>query len=213
MATRRILHADADAFFVAVARQVDPEGAGKSPLLIVGGTPGGRGVVCSASYETRAYGVRSAMPISRALRLCPDAVCVPVPRECRERSREIRSALEQWTPVVEGASVDEWYLDMTGTEQLYGNEPLDTTAQRIRTAVHDATGLSISIGGGPSKYIAKLAAEKAKPRVDRPGANGVLIIADDGVDTLHAHARARRNTRRRTESAGTARRAEHAHRR
>src|SRR5678816_1274077 len=77
---RRILLADADAFFVAVARMVDPGGAGKAPLLIVGGAAGSRGVVCSASYETRAFGVRSAMPISRALRLCPNAMCVPVPR-------------------------------------------------------------------------------------------------------------------------------------
>lgn len=184
MPARRILHADADAFFVAVARLADPEGAGRARLLIVGGRPGGRGVVCSASYETRAFGVRSAMPISRALRLCPKATCVPVPRECAAKSREIRAALELWTPVVQGASVDEWYLDLTGTEQLYGNEPLDTTAHRIRAAVREATGLSISIGGGPSKYIAKLAAEKAKPRVDRPGANGVLIVAEDGVDAF-----------------------------
>ena len=79
---RRILLADADAFFVAVARLVDPEGAGREPLLIVGGTRESRGVVCSASYETRQYGVRSAMPISRALRLCPAAVCVPVESTC-----------------------------------------------------------------------------------------------------------------------------------
>src|SRR5580765_3516316 len=104
-AARRILLADADAFFVAVARRVDPDGAGRAPLLIVGGRPGSRGVVCSASYETRAFGVRSAMPISRALRLCPDAMCVPVPRhECGEKSREIRAVLEQYAPVVEGAS-------------------------------------------------------------------------------------------------------------
>ncbi|HKS05962.1 MAG TPA: DNA polymerase IV [Gemmatimonadaceae bacterium] len=181
MESRRILHIDADAFFVAVARLVDPDGAGKAPLLIVGGRPGGRGVVCSASYETRAFGVRSAMPISRALRLCPDAMCVPVPRECGAKSKEIRRALEQWTPAVEGASVDEWYLDMTGTERLYGNEPLETTAHRIRDSVYFATQMRVSIGGGPSKYIAKLAAERAKPRKDRPGANGVRIVPDDGV--------------------------------
>ena len=77
---RRILLVDADAFFVAVARMVDPEGAGRAALLIVGGAPGSRGVVCSASYEARQFGVRSAMPIARALRLCPQAMCVPVPR-------------------------------------------------------------------------------------------------------------------------------------
>src|SRR5215218_7342168 len=102
MSARRILLADADAFFVAVARMVDPEGAGKAPLLIVGGAPGSRGVVCSASYETRKFGVRSAMPISRALRLCPQAMCVPVPgAECREKHREIRTVLEQFAPVVQ----------------------------------------------------------------------------------------------------------------
>ena len=180
----RILHADADAFFVSVARLVDPDGAGRAALLIVGGRPGGRGVVCSASYETRAFGVRSAMPIDRALRLCPGAMCVPVPTECRDKSREIRAVLERWTPVVEGASVDEWYLDLTGTERLYADEPLAQTAHRIRADVLARTALSISIGGGPSKYIAKLAAERAKPRADRPGATGVLVVAPDGVDAF-----------------------------
>src|ERR671934_2800600 len=100
----RILLADADAFFVGVARLVDPDGAGKAPLLIVGGTRESRGVVCSASYETRRFGVRSAMSIAHALRLCPDAMCVPVPfKECIKKSGEIRSALQQFTPVVEGA--------------------------------------------------------------------------------------------------------------
>src|SRR5436190_13154771 len=93
---RRILLVDADAFYVAVARLVDPDGAGKAPLLIVGGSAERRGVVCSASYETRKFGVRSAMPIARALRLCPDALCVPVPfKECIRKSAEIRAALQQ----------------------------------------------------------------------------------------------------------------------
>ena len=113
---RRILLVDADAFFVAVARMVDPEGAGRAPLLIVGGAAGSRGVVCSASYETRKFGVRSAMPISRALRLCPEAMCVPVPRRaCGVKHREIRAVLERFTPAVQAASIDEWYLDLGGT--------------------------------------------------------------------------------------------------
>src|SRR5262245_20139859 len=99
----RILLVDADAFFVAVARLVDPEGAGKEPLLIVGGA-GGRGVVCSASYETRKYGVRSAMPVARALKLCPQAVCVPVPgAACGRKSREISRVLRRYAPVVNAA--------------------------------------------------------------------------------------------------------------
>ncbi|MGQ0641571.1 MAG: Y-family DNA polymerase [Gemmatimonadaceae bacterium] len=173
---RRILLADADAFFVAVARAVDPEGAGKAPLLIVGGTRESRGVVCSASYETRKFGVRSAMPIARALRLCPDALCVPVPaKACAVKSREIRALLQRFTPMVQGASVDEWYLDLGGTERIYHNEPLDRTAQRIRDSVHRESGLTISIGGGTSKLIAKLAVERAKPRVGS-GGNGVHIV-------------------------------------
>ena len=176
MTDRRILLADADAFFVAVARMADPEGAGKAPLLIVGGRPGSRGVVCSASYETRAFGVRSAMPISQALRLCPDAMCVPVPRAaCGATSRAIAGVLARYTPVIEGASVDEWYLDLTGTEALYRNEPLEHTARRIRDVVHQDTGMWLSIGGGSSKLVAKLAAERAKPR-GTAGGDGVQIV-------------------------------------
>lgn len=174
--TARILLADADAFFVAVARRVDPEGAGRASLLIVGGRPGSRGVVCSASYETRAFGVRSAMPISRALRLCPEAMCVPVPRhECSDASRAIRAVLGQFTPVVEGASIDEWYLDLTGTESLYHHVPLDETARTIRKAVLDQTGYALSIGGGSNRMIAKLAAERAKP-LRAPEAGGVHVV-------------------------------------
>lgn len=177
MTARRILHADADAFFVAVARMTDPEGAGKSPLLIVGGRPGSRGVVCSASYETRVFGVRSAMPISQALRLCPDAMCVPVPRHaCGATSKAIAAVLARYTPLVEGASIDEWYLDLTGTEALYAGETLEETARRIRETVHRETGMWLSIGGGGSKLIAKLAAERAKPRPGT-GASGVRVIA------------------------------------
>ena len=176
---RRILLADADAFYVAVARAVDPEGAGKATLLIVGGSRESRGVVCSASYEVRKFGVRSAMPIARALRLCPDATCVPVPfKECWKKSREIRQVLQEFTPVVEGASVDEWYLDMAGTEGIYHHEPLATTAQRIRERVRAATGLTLSIGGGTNKLIAKMAVDRAKPS---SGGDGVVII-DTGAE-------------------------------
>lgn len=173
---RRILLADADAFYVAVARMVDPEGAGKARLLIVGGSRESRGVVCSASYETRRFGVRSAMPIARALRLCPEAMCVPVPRKaCSVKSREIRRVLERYAPVVEGASIDEWYLDLTGTEAVYHDEPLSVTAHRMRHAVRVATDLSISIGGGTNKLVAKLAVERAKPKPGT-GADGVHIV-------------------------------------
>ncbi|MBI2797467.1 MAG: DNA polymerase IV [Gemmatimonadetes bacterium] len=173
----RVLLADADQFFVAVARLVDPEGAGRAKLLIVGGTPGSRGVVCSASYETRAFGVRSAMPLARALRLCPQATCIPVPRgACSTKSREIKAVLERFTPVVRGASVDEWYLDMGGTEALYHHEPLEVTAHRIRDAVLAETGITVSFGGGTNRLIAKLAVEFAKPKPGT-GRTGVHIVA------------------------------------
>jgi DNA polymerase IV len=173
---RRILLADADAFYVALARMVDPEGAGRAELLIVGGTRESRGVVCSASYETRKFGVRSAMPISRALRLCPQAMCVPVPRgACSRKHREIRAVLDRFAPEVESASIDEWYLDLGGTEALYHNEPLTVTARRIHEAVLEETQISVSIGGGTSKLVAKLAVERAKPKPGT-GATGVHVV-------------------------------------
>jgi DNA polymerase-4 len=175
-APRRILLADADAFYVAVARLVDPEGAGKARLLIVGGSAEGRGVVTSASYEARAFGVHSAMPTARALRLCPKALVVPVPFEaCVEKGREIRRVLQQFTPIVEQASSDECYLDMTGTERLYQHEPLAATARRIRDTVKQATRLIVSVGGGTSKVVAKLAAGVAKPSATGEG-TGVHIV-------------------------------------
>ena len=176
-AAQRILLADADAFYVAVARLADPEGAGKARFLIVGGSPAQRGVVTSASYEARAYGVHSAMPMVRAVRLCPGATVVPVPWEaCTRKSREIGAVLRRFTPVVEQASSDEFYLDLSGTEQLYGAESLAATARRMRDAVLAETSLSLSIGGGTSKLVAKLAAGLAKPR---PGAaaDGVYVVA------------------------------------
>jgi len=177
MTDRRILLADADAFFVAVARMVDPDGAGKDPLLIVGGTRESRGVVCSASYEARKYGVRSAMPIARALRLCPQAMCVPVPRRaCSDKSRQIRAVLDRFAPIVQGASIDEWYLDLGGTEGLYDNEPLAVSAARMRDAVIAETTLSVSVGGGTTKLVAKLAVERAKPKPGS-GATGVHVVA------------------------------------
>src|SRR5437764_3328401 len=175
----RILLADADAFFVGVARLADPEGAGRAPLLLVGGSHDSRGVVCSASYETRKFVVRSAMPIARALRLCPNAMCVPVPfKACLAKSAEIRDLLQKFAPLVETASVDEWYMDLTGTEGLYHHESLHTTAQRIREAVQQATGLTVSIGGGTNKLIAKLAVDRAKPSAN----GGGIHIVDAGAE-------------------------------
>ena len=168
--SRRILHADCDMFFVQVAKLEDPEGVGRERLLMVGGSPRGRGVVTSASYEVRAFGVRSGMPTSQAIRLCPQAVVVPVPRgACSRRSREVRAVLERFTPVVEAASIDEFYLDMTGTERLYGDEPLAATALRIQRAVREEAGIAISLGGATRRMLAKIATRLAKP-------NGIHVV-------------------------------------
>ena len=128
----RILQVDADAFYVQVARLTDPDGAGRADLLLVGGTPQGRGVVTSASYGARRFGVTSGMSMAQAIRLCPDAVVVGVPRRaCSARSRAIVAVLDRFTPVVEPASIDEMYLDLSGTERLYGGESLADTVRVV----------------------------------------------------------------------------------
>lgn len=167
---RRLLLVDCDQFFVQCARIADPDGAGKEALLLVGGSPQGRGVVTSASYETRAFGVRSGMPMATALRLCPDAATAPVPRSlCLEKSGEVRAVLRDYSPIVEPASIDEAYIDMSGTERLYSNETLEATARRMQQEVLRRTAIHVSIGGGTSRIVAKLAADRAKPA-------GVLVV-------------------------------------
>ncbi|MGH7477920.1 MAG: DNA polymerase Y family protein [Longimicrobiales bacterium] len=161
---RRILLVDCDQFFVQCARLADPDGAGREELLLVGGSVDGRGVVTSASYATRRFGVRSGMPTAHALRLCPRAQVVPVPRAvCGAKSRDVRRVLGGFTPLVEAASIDEAYLDLSGTETLYHGELLATTAERIRLAVLEDAGIAVSIGGGTNPLIAKLAVRIAKP--------------------------------------------------
>lgn len=166
----RILLVDCDMFYVQVARLEDPDGAGREDLLIVGGSPTGRGVVTSASYPVRSFGVRSGMPTAQALRLCPQAVVVSVSRKaCTARSRGVFHVLSAASPVVQAASIDEFYLDLSGTERLLRDEPLEETAGRIRARVLEETGISVSIGGGTRKLVAKLAAGRAKP-------GGVLVV-------------------------------------
>lgn len=187
---RRILLVDCDQFFVQCARLVDPDGAGREELLLVGGSVEGRGVVTSASYATREFGVRSGMPTSQALRLCPRARVVPVPREmCGRKSREVRAVLGDFTPVVEAASVDEAYLDLTGTEALYRGESLRDIAERVRMAVLERAAIQVSVGGGTNRMIAKLAVRPAKPagvHVVEPGGEaefmrGLDLAAIPGV--------------------------------
>jgi len=167
---RRILHVDCDAFFVQVARLEDPEGVGRIPLLMVGGSSK-RGVITSVSYAVRAFGARSGMPTGKALRLCPDATVVPVPRGAvAVRSKEVRDALRDLCPVVQAGSVDEFYLDLTGTERLFKHESVGDTARRIRMAVLDRTKISVSIGVATCRLVAKLATNLAKPA-------GVHVVA------------------------------------
>ena len=167
-------------FYVQVARLEDQEGAGQEPLLIVGGSPDGRGVVTSASYEVRRFGVHSAMPTAEALRLCPRAVVVPVPRHaCSAKSRAMGKALEALSPVVRAASIDEFYLDMSGTERLFADEDLEATARRVQQRVYEETNISVSIGGGTNRLVAKVAAGRAKP-------GGVRVVPPGGEATFMA---------------------------
>jgi len=166
---RVILHLDLDAFFAAVEVLENPGLAGKP--VVVGGGPQGRGVVASASYPARAFGIRSAMPTARALALCPQAVVVP-PRHgvYREYSRQVMSILHQTTPQVEQMSVDEAFLDLTA--QLAEWEEGVAIARQLQLRVRDETGLSASLGVATNKLVAKVASERDKPgglTVVRPG--------------------------------------------
>jgi DNA polymerase IV len=202
---RRILLADCDSYFVRCAMLADPEGAGKAELLLVGGRADGRGVVTSASYAARSYGVHAGMPTSQALRLCPTAMVVPVPGEMvSAKHHEVRAVLDEFAPVVQAASVDEFYLDLTGTEQLYHHEPLAETARRIQQAVLDRTGISVSVGGSTQRTLAKMAATVDKPfgvHVVEPGAEAEFIarfaLSDiPGVGPAFAEALRRRGATR-----------------
>lgn len=156
---RVIFHVDLDAFYVEVERQADPSLQGKP--VVIGGT-GPRGVVATASYEARKFGVHSAQATSVARRLCPQAIFMRGNHELyRDVSKKFMNILREYSPNVVPVSVDEAYLDMTGSERLYG-EPIDA-ADRIRKAVRDALGLPASIGIGPNKLVAKVGSEHAKP--------------------------------------------------
>jgi DNA polymerase-4 len=166
----RILHVDMDAFYASVEQRDHVELRGRP--VIVGGI-GGRGVVCAASYEARPYGVRSAMPIARARRLCPQAVFVP-PRMSHyaEVSRRIREILLSFTPLVEPLSLDEAFLDVRGCEGLFGLPP--EIAARIKKRLQAETGLTASVGVAGNKFLAKLASDHGKP-------DGLVVVATDQV--------------------------------
>jgi len=171
---RAILHADMDAFFAAVEQRDDPELRGKP--VVVGGSSS-RGVVAAASYEARAFGIHSAMPSAQAKKLCPHAIFVRGRMSVyRRESKKIFAIFERFTPAVEGISVDEAFLDLTGTEQLFG--PPERTAARLRVEVRAETGLAVSVGLAPVKLVAKIASDLAKPDgmlVVRPGESRAFL--------------------------------------
>jgi DNA polymerase-4 len=157
------MHVDLDAFFVEVCRR-DDAALRDVELLVVGGRRESRGVVQSASYGARAFGVRSGMPIAEAVRRCPAATFVQGEfASYRTASRAVRHVLEQHAPAVVMTGLDEGYLDYSGTDLLHPGSLLDR-ATTIRTAVRNATALDCSIGIGPNRMIAKVASDYAKPR-------------------------------------------------
>jgi len=174
MADRRILHIDMDAFYASVEQLDNPELRG---LPVIVGGRNGRGVVAAASYEVRRFGVRSAMPIRQALTLCPHAVCV-TPRMARYAavSAQIFEIFRSYTPLVEGVSLDEAYLDVTASLRLKGDAT--TIAKQIKHRIRNEIGISASVGIGPNKLLAKIASDLQKP-------DGLVIIdADQAQDVL-----------------------------
>lgn len=169
---RRIIHVDMDAFYASVEQRDRPELRGQP--VVVGGSPDSRGVVAAASYEARTFGVRSAIPMSRAVRLCPKLVIIrPNFSKYRAVSQQVFEIFRSVTPLVEGLSLDEAYLDVT---QNSWNEPLGmTVARRIKTLIRDTTGLTASAGVAPNKFLAKIASAWRKP-------DGLTVIAPERVE-------------------------------
>jgi DNA polymerase IV len=183
--TRTILHLDMDAFFASVELLRRPDLRGR-PVVVGGAGP--RGVVAAASYEARTFGVHSAMAMSRARRACPDLVVVPPDHgHYAEVSARIMAVLRECTPLVEPLSLDEAFLDLTGTERLHG--PAPAVAGRLRDRIRDQERLGCSVGVAPSKFLAKLASEAAKPRA-RPGgpADGPgVVVVEPGSELRFLH--------------------------
>jgi DNA polymerase IV len=175
--TRVVMHVDLDAFYASVEQLRKPELRGKPVIVGGAGIPGERGVVAAASYEARVFGVRSAMPLSRARRLCASAVFVPCDFAAyREASKAVFNILDRYSPTIEPIALDEAYLDCTGQEALMGAP--DKVALRLRDEVKAACGLDLSIGVASCKLVAKVASELRKPRglvIVRPGEEAAFL--------------------------------------
>ena len=170
---RWILHVDMDAFYASVEQRDDPSLKGRP--VIVGGT-GPRCVVAAASYEARKFGVRSAMPMREALSRCPDAICVrPRMSHYQSVSRQIFTVFSAFTPLIEGLSLDEAFLDVTASIAAFG--PADSIAAEIKRRVLAETALTCSVGVAPNKLVAKIASELRKP-------DGLVVVRPDGVTAL-----------------------------
>jgi DNA polymerase IV len=160
-ADRTILHVDLDAFFAAVEQRDRPELRGK-PVIVGGGGPNQRGVVSTASYEARVFGVHSAMPLRTAGRLCPHGIFLPVDgRKYSKVSKEVLAILRRFTPLVEPISIDEAFMDVTGSRKLFGDG--ETIARAVKNAVSEEVGLTISVGVARTKLVAKIASDLRKP--------------------------------------------------
>jgi len=179
---RSIIHVDMDAFYASVEVMDNPALAGRP--VIVGGTPEGRGVVSAASYEARKFGVHSAMSAWRATKLCPDGVFVR-PRMSRyvEVSHQIKSVFRDYTPLVEPISLDEAFLDVTGSRRLFGSAV--EIGRGIKRRIRDEVGLVASVGVAPNKYLAKLASDLDKP-------DGFVVVTRENVEELLADLPVRR---------------------
>jgi DNA polymerase IV len=162
-----------DAFYASVEQRDNPETTGKP--VIVGGIDG-RGVVAAASYEVRKFGVHSAMPMSTALRLCPHAICIrPRMARYKEVSEQVFAIFHEVTPVVQGLSLDEAFLDVTDSVALLGDAV--AIARRIKTRIREVTSLTASVGVAPNKLVAKIASDLAKP-------DGLTVVAPDRVQEI-----------------------------
>jgi len=169
---RRILHVDMDAFYASVEQRDDPSIKGKP--VAVGGSPAGRGVVAAASYEARAFGVHSAMSMARAVRLCPGLVIVrPDFQKYRAASQAVFAIFREVTPLVEGLSLDEAYLDVT--ENAWGETLATNVAKRVKARILEETRLTASAGVAPNKFLAKVASGWKKP-------DGLTVISPERVE-------------------------------